>query len=77
MPTTQWQDMLENIKAHGGADLHHTLDTLDLRTAGGMASNATGDQYRTDLFFRYNQSRQYFFDLSARLETTFRRPATV
>lgn len=69
MPPAQWQEMLETIKAHGGADLSHTLNTLDLRTKGGIAVNATGDQFRADLFFRYNQSLQHFFDRSARPDT--------
>lgn len=76
MSAEQWQEMLENIQQHGGADLRHTLNTLDLRIQGGIASNATGDQYRADLFFRYNESLQYFFDLSAQLETTFQSRAT-
>jgi hypothetical protein len=76
MSAEQWQEMLENIKQHGGADLRHTLNTLDLRTPGGIASNATGDQYRADFFFRYNESLQYFFDLSAQLETAFQSSAT-
>ena len=36
----------------------------------GLAHSATGDQYRQDLFFRYNQTFQFFFDASARIETT-------
>jgi hypothetical protein len=71
MEAEQWREMLENIKAHGGADARHTLNTLDLRLPGGIASNATGDQYQADLFFRYNESLQRFIDLSARLETVF------
>lgn len=67
----QWQEMLTNIKQHGGADHKHTLNSLDL-TCGGIAENATGDQYQLDLFFRYNESLQYFFDVSAQLETVFR-----
>ena len=66
----QWQEMLENIKQHGGADHSHTLNSLDL-TTGGIANNATGDQYQIDLFFRYNESLQYLFDLSAQLDTVF------
>ncbi len=71
MEVAQWQEMIENIKTHGSADRQHTLNTLDLRTAGGIANNATGDQYRADLFFRYNQTLQHFFNLSAQLQTTF------
>ena len=71
MDADQWQEMLENIKTHGRADASHTLNTLDLRLPGGLASNATGDQYQADLFFRYNESLQRFFDLSAQLDTVF------
>jgi hypothetical protein len=64
--------MLENIKKNSAADLNHTLNTLDLRLPSGLASNATGEQYQLDLFFRYNESLQRFFDLSAQLDTVFR-----
>lgn len=70
-----WQDMVANIKTHGGADLEHTLNTLDLRLPGGISANATGDQFQADFFFRYNESLQRFFDLSAQLQTTFRDSA--
>ena len=53
------------------ADLRHTLNTLDLMTEGGISKNATGDQFRADIFFRVNQSLQHFFDSSAKLETVF------
>lgn len=71
MDADQWQEMLENIKDNGGADSHHTLSTLDQRTPGGIVSSDTDDQSRADYFFRYNQSLQYFFNLSAQLDTTF------
>ncbi len=77
MPAAQWQEMLENITEHSGADRSYTLNSLDLRLPGGISSNATGDQYQADLFFRYNESLQYFFNLSAQLRTVFRdRAAT-
>jgi len=71
MSEEHWQEMLENIKAHGGADHSHTLNSLDLTLPGGIASNETGDQYQADLFFRYNESLQHFFNLSAQLDTVF------
>ena len=64
-----WRAMLENIKAHGGAEAGQTLVSLDLLHE--ISNNATGDQLRADLFFRYNQSLQHFFDLSANLDTEF------
>ena len=61
--------MLENIKDNGGAEAGQTLVSLDM--IHEISNNATGDQLRADLFFRYNQSLQHFFDLSANLDTTF------
>ena len=69
MDADAWKAMLENIKANGGAEAGQTLVSLDMLNE--ISNNATGDQLRADLFFRYNQSLQHFFDLSANLETTF------
>ncbi len=71
MTMEQWRDLIANTKEHGGADLSHTLNTLDLMIAGGISKNATGDQLRADIFFRVNESLQHFFDASAQLETVF------
>jgi len=71
MPYADWQEMLANIAANGHADLHHTLNTLDLDRPDGLSHSVHGDQYREDLFFRYNQTLQYFFDASARITTEF------
>lgn len=75
MSEDHWQEMLGNIKANGGADHSHTLNSLDLTLPGGVASNETGDQYQADLFFRYNESLQHFFNLSAQLDTVFQDSA--
>ena len=64
-----WRAMLENIKANGGAEAGQTLVSLDMLNE--ISNNATGDQLRADMFFRYNQSLQHFFDLSASLNTVF------
>ncbi len=66
-----WRELIENTKANGGADRQHTLNTLDLTADDGFAQNATGDQLRGDIFFRVNESLQYFFDLSTKLDTVF------
>ena len=66
-----WRELVENTKANGGADRRHTLNTLDLTANDGLAQNATGDQLRRDIFFRVNESLQYFFDQAAKLETVF------
>ncbi len=71
MPADEWRDMVSNIAANGGADLHHTLNTLDLDREDGLATSRHGDQVREDLFFRYNQTLQFFFDASALVETEF------
>ena len=67
-----WRELVENTKANNGADRQHTLNTLDLTKEDGLSQNATGDQLRGDIFFRVNESLQYFFDLSSRLDTVFR-----
>ena len=66
-----WKDMIINIKENNGADLSFTLNTLDLELSDGLAKSWTQDQYRQDLFFRFNQTFQYFFDASADVETVF------
>lgn len=71
MSEADWKDLIQNTKENGGADLTHTLNTLDLTKENGLSNNATGDQLRADIFFRVNQSLQHFFDLSAKLDTTF------
>jgi hypothetical protein len=71
MPYALWKEMVQNIAQNGRADLHHTLNTLDLGRPEGLSHSIHGDQYREDLFFRYNQTMQYFFDASARVATEF------
>ena len=69
MDSDAWKAMLENIRDNGGAGSGHTLVSLDMLNE--ISTNATGDQLRADMFFRYNQSLQHFFDLSANLNTVF------
>jgi hypothetical protein len=71
MAPEEWREMIVNIKENDGADLDWTLNTIDLDRDEGLAKSATGDQYREDLFFRYNQTLQFFFDASARVDTQF------
>lgn len=75
MEPERWQAMLQSIQEEGHAGLDYTLNTLDLRLPDGLAINAMGDGYRMDKFFRFNESFQRFFDLSAQIETTFATPA--
>ena len=64
-----WRAMLENIKANGQADALFTLNSLDLQSSDGFA---TGEDYhRRDLFYRFNQTFQEYFDMSAEMDTTF------
>lgn len=72
MDPEEWEEMISNIKENDGADLNWTLNTLDLDRDERLAKSVTGDQYREDLFFRYNQTLQFFFDASARIDTEFR-----
>ena len=69
MPYARWKEMIENIKANAKADLHHTLNTLDMEDPDGLARSHDG--YRRDAFYRFNQTFQYFFDASARIDTSF------
>ena len=65
----EWKDLIENTKEHGGADLKHTLNTIDLTRPEGFALSHDG--YRRDTFYRFNQSLQHFFDTSSKIETDF------
>jgi hypothetical protein len=69
LPYDSWKEMLTNIKTNGHADLHHTLNTIDLELPEGFAQSK--DEYRRDLFYRFNQTFQDFFNKSAELDTQF------
>ncbi len=72
MEPSEWRAMLDSIKENGHAGLDHTLNTIDLNKApSGLAKSRTNDQYRTDLFYRYNQTLQFFFDASSKVDTQF------
>ncbi len=71
MTAKDWRAMLENIREHGHATNNFTLNTLDLGRAEGLSASTHNDQYREDLFFRYNQTLQFFFDASSRVKTTY------
>lgn len=71
MEYAEWRDMIANIRDNNGADLDYTLNTLDMERDDGLAQTLNGDQYRQDFFYRYNQTFQYFFDASARVQTEF------
>jgi len=67
MEPERWQAMLQNIREHGRAEGEFTLNSLDLTLPDGLHDNATGDGYRADKFFRFNESLQRFFDVSAQV----------
>jgi hypothetical protein len=71
MPYETWKAMLKSVAQHGKADLEYTLNSIDLKLEEGIAHSPVDDQYKQDLFYRYNQNFQDFFDASARVETTF------
>ena len=75
MPEAMWIEMVANVQAHGRADLDHTLNSIDLQQEDSIAYSPVDDQYRQDLFYRYNQNFQDFFDASARVATTFEQGA--
>jgi hypothetical protein len=64
-----WREMIENIRAHAGPDLTHTLNYL---TFPDEPMRVTGpDQLEVDAFYRYNQSLQRFFNGAADLPTAY------
>ncbi|HWO94211.1 MAG TPA: hypothetical protein VNL92_05555 [Dehalococcoidia bacterium] len=69
MDLADWKEMIQNIKQNGGADLDHTLNTLDMAREDSLAHSK--DEYRRDLFYRFNQTFQDFFNASAKLDTNF------
>lgn len=72
MEPQEWRAMLDSIRQNGHAGLEQTLNTIDLNKApSGLAKSKTNDQYRTDLFYRYNQTLQFFFDASSKVDTQF------
>jgi hypothetical protein len=66
-----WCEMIENIRAHGGADLDHTLNFLTLPDwpLRIVPLDDAGGQLDADRFYRYIESLQEFFNEAARVET--------
>jgi hypothetical protein len=60
-----WQEMVDNISAGDGRpDLEHTLNALSI--TGIPVRVWSSDTLGKDMFFRYNQSLQQFFNNCAR-----------
>ncbi len=68
-----WKAMLDDIKSNGHATHEFTLNSLDLRSDQELAIGK--DYNRRDAFYRFNQTLQDYFDMSAQMETTY--PAAV
>ena len=64
-----WKAMLQDIKANGRATHEFTLNSLDLRSDAEFAKSK--DYNRRDAFYRFNQTLQEYFDMSAQMDTTF------
>ncbi len=71
MPFDLWKAMVKSVQDNGRADLNYTLNSIDLSQENSIATSPVDDQYRQDLFYRYNQNFQDFFNASARVPTTF------
>ena len=62
-----WTDMVRNIQDHGEPDLDHTLNRLTM--AGVPLKVVAKDQLEIDIFYRFNQSLQAYFNEAAALPT--------
>ncbi len=58
-----WSRMFDEIERYGRPELRHTLNSLVL--LGDELWLESKDQLREDMFYRYNQSLQEFFNLAA------------
>ena len=68
-PYPAWKEMIENIRSNGEPDLQHTLYVLTM--PGVPLKLEAADQLKADLFFRYNQTFQEFFNGASEVETEF------
>lgn len=77
-PYEVWREMIDSIQRSGQADLDHTLNTLTLMDTPLHVSAL--NQLDTDLFYRYQQTLQEFFDgaasLTAGAQPVARAPGT-
>ena len=64
-----WCEMIANIQKNGQADLEHTLNTLTLYDTPMRVFAES--QLDTDLFYRYQQNLQEFFDAASKLKSEF------
>ena len=64
-----WTDMVRNITEKGEADIDHSLNRLAM--AGTPLKVVATDQLKADIFSRFNQSFQAFFNEASTVPTEF------
>ena len=64
-----WSEMVRNIKANGEADIEHSLNRLTMTDV--PLKLVARDQLQADIFYRFNQSFQAFFNEAAHVPTEF------
>ena len=72
-PYSAWREMIDNTIRNGHADLEHTLNTLTLMETP-LRIDAE-NQLDADLFYRYQQNLQEFFDGTGALAAAARAGA--
>ena len=65
-----WREMIENIKRHGEADTDHDINTLT--HFGEQLKIVYDDPDGHDKLYRFMESIQEFFDLSSKVEVSFK-----
>lgn len=68
-PLPAWREMIDNIRRHGAPDLEHTLNYLTLPDVPLRVSGP--DQLEVDVFYRYHETLQRFFNGAAQIETRY------
>ncbi len=69
MPSPRWQALIENIRANGGSDAEHTLNSLDLTEPEPVVKSY--DTFGLNRFAQYHLTVQKYFDTAAGIDTTF------
>ncbi len=69
-PRAVWNEMVESILKHGGADAEHTLNTLS--HIGDVIQVEYEDAEGHDRFYRFMASIQEFFDQARSLDVAIR-----
>jgi hypothetical protein len=64
-----WTEMVDNIRINGEPDLLHTLNRMTM--AGTPLKVVAHDQLQTDVFYRFNQTIQAFFNEAAEVPTEY------